>query len=142
VEYQTRCSQCGKRNQPGVLDDKGVFTCIHCLNKADKARWKAEEAKIRNKFTEIAEWAKTQPSPIQKENEVMLAVLTELCKVPGWYRLTDIRLHFEKKINLLSKDSRCISAILKRLGFNEKRRLGGGYFNVWIDIGQLTNVNK
>jgi len=99
-----------------------------------------EEAQAKLKpFNEVAEWAKSLPPPTQIDDECMVAALTDLCKVDGWYKLMNIAEAYFLKRNDLDHNFRHVSGILNRLGFKERRRLGGGYTNVWISRNNIKN---
>ena len=141
-----RCHDCGRivgydrgmwTSWGGKYPGGGIFLCNRCMRRREK---EAARAKLK-KFKQIAEWAKSIPSVEERERTGIVQVLKELCKVNGWYRLVNITRAFNKQTGW-DYDVRVISKILSRLGFRDRRRMGGGYTNVWISLAILEKISK
>ena len=141
-----RCHDCGRivgydrgmwTSWGGKYPGGGIFLCNRCMRRREK-----EEAQVKlEKYEEIAEWAKSLSSVQERENKAIVQALRDLCKVDGWYRLMDITHSFNKQTGW-DYDVRVISKILSRLGFRDRRRMGGGYTNVWISLAILEKISR
>ena len=108
------------------------FMCYSCLELEAERRVYEERAKRRK----IAE--------AHSPRNIMIAVLTELCPVEGWYQLKAIAHEFNLKMNLIDKpNTKHCSKVLKVLCFTKRaRKRRGSYMHVWVDPNLIKGGDK
>jgi len=92
-----------------------------------------EENGVENLSANLTEYAKTASKYRHQEESgtnatILIGVLFELVKDPGYYPITTIKERFGKEFDNDSwVTGKFLGNLLRRLGFEEKRRVGRGY---------------
>lgn len=109
-----------------------VWLCLRCMDEMGIEDAREKQAKQAKLAAEIA--AARENYSEADEDKIMVQILRELSPNSGWVKLTRINALFRAKIVVQGKssDTRYVSRILKRLGFDQMKRMEHGFMHVYV----------